>query len=314
MPGALYDRIGSAYDATRRADSYIVGRLLVHLQLQAGQRHLDVACGTGNYSWALAKAGLTVTGVDASPRMITAAVAKGGAQRSAVRASPKAAPRTTPAAGAESAGTGATSAMSFASPLRRPPVWVVGDVRHLPFKGTTFDGATCTLALRYFDDLEVACHEFGRILAGGRLVIFTATPPQIRRYWLRTYFPEMVARVAAQAYPLERIVAALDAAGFVNVRTEPYAVQPDVEDLFLYSGKHRPELYLNPAVRAGMWSFTTLASLEEEAAGCAALRRDLASGRVRTVIHEAAREESRSFVSTTDPGDYLFVIADHGGG
>jgi ubiquinone/menaquinone biosynthesis C-methylase UbiE len=297
MPGALYDRIGSAYDATRRADSYIVGRLLAHLQLQEGQRHLDVACGTGNYSWALAEAGLTVTGVDASLRMITAAVAKGG-QRS----------DKAPSWALQS------SRARHGSPLRRAPAWVVGDVRQLPFKGTTFDGATCTLALRYFDDLEVACHEFGRILAGGRLVIFTATPPQIRRYWLRTYFPEMVSRVAAQAYPLERIVAGLETAGFGNIRTEPYAVTPDVEDLFLYSGKHRPELYLNPAVRAGVWSFTTLASLEEEAAGCAALRRDLASGRVRTVMHEATREEeSRGFISTTEAGDYLFVIADHGG-
>lgn len=293
MPSALYDRIGSAYDATRRADSYIVGRLLTHLQPQAGQRHIDVACGTGNYSWALADAGLAVTGVDASPRMITAAVAKGSTP---IR----------PAAGATSASRGA-------SPPRRPPTWVVGDVTHLPFKETTFDGATITLALRYFDDLEVACHELGRILVGGRLVIFTATPPQIQRYWLRAYFPEMLARVAAQAYPLERIVAGLEAAGFVNVRTEPYAVPPDVEDLFLYSGKHRPELYLNPAVRAGMWSFSTLASLEEESAGCAALRRDLASGRVRTLIREATREESRAFVSTTDAGDYVFVIADHEG-
>jgi ubiquinone/menaquinone biosynthesis C-methylase UbiE len=300
MPSALYDRIGSAYDATRRADSYIVGRLLAHLEPRAGQRHIDVACGTGNYSWALAEAGLAVTGVDASPRMITAAVAKGTPAGGGPR--PVAQPTTS-----------ADRAMRASTP-RRPPAWVVGDVRHLPFKDTTFDGAMCTLALRYFDDLEVACHELGRILAGGRLVIFTATPPQIQRYWLRAYFPEMLARVAAQAYPLERIVAGLEAAGFANIRTEPYAVPRDVEDLFLYSGKHRPELYLNPAVRAGMWSFTTLASLEEEAAGCAALRRDLASGRVRTIIHEATREESRGFVSTTDAGDYLFVIADHAKG
>ena len=303
MPGALYDRIGSAYDATRRADSYIVGRLLAHLAPRAGQRHIDVACGTGNYSWALAEAGLAVTGVDASPRMITAAVAKGAQPGGAM---PAAAPAMIPTGGAD-----------WAMPalrLRRPPAWVVGDVRHLPFKDTTFNGATCTLALRYFEDLEVACHELGRILTGGRLVIFTATPPQIQRYWLRAYFPEMLARVAAQAYPLERIVRGLEAAGFTDIRTEPYAVPRDVQDLFLYSGKHRPELYLNPAVRAGMWSFTTLASLEEEAAGCAALRRDLASGRVRTVMHEATREEARGSVSAADAGDYLFVIADRANG
>lgn len=287
MPSALYDRIGSAYDATRRADSYIASRLLSHLQRGGSRQCIDVACGTGNYSWALAAAGLSVTGIDASRRMVGAAVCKGPTQ---------------------SARRGA----SLPRWVRRPH-WAVGDVTHLPFRDGAFDGATCTLALRYFGDLEAACLELGRVLARGPLVIFTATPAQIRRYWLRAYFPELVARVAAQAYPLSRIAAGLEAAGFTNVRTEPYAVRPDVEDLFLYSGKHRPELYLNPAVRAGMWSFSTLAPINEEAAGCAALRRDLASGRVRSIMTEADREDPRATaLGTSDigTGDYLFVIAE----
>jgi ubiquinone/menaquinone biosynthesis C-methylase UbiE len=286
MPAALYDRIGSAYDATRRADSYIVSRLLAHLEPVAGSHYVDLACGTGNYSLALAAAGLSVVGVDASQRMITAAVGK-------ERRSPSRTPTTRPS---------------------RDPLWTVGEVTGLPFRAGAFDGAACTLALRYFKDLEAACLEFGRILGRGRLVIFTATPNQIRRYWLRVYFPQLVDRVAAQAHPLAQILDGLRAAGFANVRTEPYAVRPDVEDLFLYSGKHRPELYLNPAIRAGMWSFATLASLDEEAAGCAALRRDLASGRIRAVMQDAAREASQDAAASADPGagDYLFVIADRG--
>jgi ubiquinone/menaquinone biosynthesis C-methylase UbiE len=286
MPAALYDRIGSAYDATRCADSYIVGRLLAQLAPVPGGRYVDIACGTGNYSWALAAAGLAVTGVDASRRMISAAVQKdmpSSLQRAAMI------PRWT-----------------------RRPEWVVGDVTRLPFDRGAFDGATCTLALRYFDDLEGAILELARVIDRGRLVIFTATPEQIRRYWLRTYFPDMIARVAAQAYPLDRITVALGAAGFSHVRTEPYAVRPDVEDLFLYSGKHRPELYLNPAVRAGMWSFSTLAALAEEAAGCAELRRDLASSRVRMVMGDAMRQESADApdAAAVPAGDYLFVVAD----
>ncbi len=284
MPAALYDRIGSAYDATRRADSYIVARLLAHLDPAPNERYIDVACGTGNYSWALATAGVSVTGVDASPRMIAAAAGK---------SVPAVARRDTPARW-----------------LRRPQ-WAVGDVSRLPFQDGAFHGATCTLALRYFDDLEASVLEVGRVLTRGPLVIFTATPAQIRRYWLRAYFPDMVARVAAQAHPMQQIIDALRAAGFINVRTEPYVVPPNVEDLFLYSGKHRPELYLNPAVRAGMWSFSTMASLDEEASGCAALRRDVASGRVRTVMHDASFPETREPAAADIPvGDYVFVIAD----
>ena len=278
MPSALYDRIGSAYDATRCADSYIVERLLAQLQPTPGGRYIDVACGTGNYSWALAAAGLAVTGVDASRRMITAAARKG-------RSPPKAHAPSTP-----------------------NPQWVVGDVTRLPFDRGAFDGATCTLALRYFGDLDAAFAELARVVAHGRLVIFTATPEQIRRYWLREYFPAMVARVAEQAYSLARISATLRAAGFSAVRTEPYAVRPDLQDLFLFSGKHRPALYLNPAVRAGMCSFSTLAQLDEEAAGCAELRRDLASGRVRTIMDASVSEEPRE--PATVPGDYIFIVAD----
>lgn len=282
MPAALYDRIGSAYDATRRADSYIVARLLAHLDPAPGEQYIDVACGTGNYSLAMAAAGVSVTGVDASARMVAAAAGK------VTPALPRTPERW----------------------LRRPK-WVVGDVSRLPFEDRAFHGALCTLALRYFADLEAAIFEVGRVLARGPLVIFTATPAQIRRYWLRAYFPDMLARVAAQAYPMQRIIEALRAAGFMNVRTEPYVVPPNVEDLFLYSGKHRPELYLNPAVRAGMWSFSTLASLDEEASGCAALRRDVASGRVRAVMNDAAYPEKREPPAADIPvGDYVFVIAD----
>ena len=284
MPAALYDRIGSAYDATRRADSYIVARLLSHLDPTPSEQYIDVACGTGNYSWALASSGVTVTGVDASPRMIAAA-----------------------------AGTAVPSLLRRDTPDRwlRRPQWIVGDVTRLPFEDGAFHGATCTLALRYFDDLEASLLEVSRVLTRGPLVIFTATPAQIRRYWLRAYFPDMLARVAAQAYPMQRIIDALRAAGFSNVRTEPYVVPPNVEDLFLYSGKHRPELYLNPAVRAGMWSFSTMASLDEEASGCAALRRDVASGRVRAVMHDAGHLETREPAAADIPvGDYVFVTAD----
>ena len=40
-----YDTIGVGYDATRRADPYIAGRLAHHLAIGAESTYLDVACG-----------------------------------------------------------------------------------------------------------------------------------------------------------------------------------------------------------------------------------------------------------------------------
>ena len=77
---ALYDQIGVGYDTTRRADPGIVQTILRLLDVPAGSRCLDIACGTGNYTIALAEAGLNVTGVDVSQQMLTAAQAKPSAR------------------------------------------------------------------------------------------------------------------------------------------------------------------------------------------------------------------------------------------
>lgn len=67
---ALYDRIGLDYDTTRKADPEIVARLLEYLKPDPAGRYLDVACGTGNYTIALAEAGVHMVGVDRSVQMI----------------------------------------------------------------------------------------------------------------------------------------------------------------------------------------------------------------------------------------------------
>jgi ubiquinone/menaquinone biosynthesis C-methylase UbiE len=78
---AHYDQIGGGYDATRRADPDIAWRLQELLGLPAGWRCLDVGCGTGSYTLALAAAGLQMVGVDVSRHMLEAARAKKGAAR-----------------------------------------------------------------------------------------------------------------------------------------------------------------------------------------------------------------------------------------
>ena len=46
---------------------------------------------------------------------------------------------------------------------------------------------------------------------------------------------------------------------FGSIHTEPYELSDALQDLFLYSGKHRPALYLDPRIRAGISTFAALA-------------------------------------------------------
>src|SRR5688500_1093227 len=66
----LYDRIGTHYDVTRRADPYLVERLSHHLGGEPTGTYLDLACGTGNYTVAVAHTGRRMHGIDQSQRMI----------------------------------------------------------------------------------------------------------------------------------------------------------------------------------------------------------------------------------------------------
>lgn len=256
---ALYDRIGRGYDRTRRADPGVLRRLIELLAPEAGRSYVDAACGTGNYTLALAAAGVSITGFDASRDMIAAAEAK---------------PRP-----------------------RQLRQWLVADAAATPFEDGAFAGAVCTLAIHHFPDLPAALGELGRIVdaARGRLVIFTSLPEQMRHYWLGRYFPEMMRRSADQMLDAETIETGLAGAGFSRVDFEPYSVAPDLEDSFLYSGKHRPERYLDPEFRAGISSFANLCAADELANGLARLSDDIASGAIAEAEYAG--------------GDYLFARA-----
>jgi ubiquinone/menaquinone biosynthesis C-methylase UbiE len=66
----VYQMIGKSYNETRRADPYIASRLSFHLQIRADSRYLDVACGTANYTQAMAAIGGTWHGLDESAIII----------------------------------------------------------------------------------------------------------------------------------------------------------------------------------------------------------------------------------------------------
>ena len=254
----LYDHIGINYDATRRADPYLTGRLAHHVGLQCSQRYLDIACGTGNYTVELAARGGCWYGVDVSSGMLRSARHKDGGIH-----------------------------------------FVRGDAAALPFHNGSFDGAICTMALHHFADLVPVFRQAFRVLRQGRLVIFTSTCEQLANYWLNEYFPIAMARSAGQMPPTNLVLRALNEADFALTHIEQYYVRPDLQDLFLYAGKHRPELYLSDTVRQGISTFSTLADPVELEEGCARLRRDIESGFIKQVTDKYRN----------DGGDYVLIVA-----
>jgi ubiquinone/menaquinone biosynthesis C-methylase UbiE len=114
--------------------------------LQAGERVLDVACGTGLIARLAAErvgpAG-SVTAIDIAPDMIDVA-------------------RTIP------------------SPTGPQIEWHVGDATFLPFADNAYDVVVCQMGLMFMEDRSAALAEMRRVLArGGRLVV--NTPGRIHR-------------------------------------------------------------------------------------------------------------------------------------
>jgi SAM-dependent methyltransferase len=180
--------------------------------------------------------------------------------------------------------------------------WQWADAASLPFADASFDGAICTLAIHHFHELDLPFREMRRVLRSGPLVLFTGFAEQMRNYWLCHYFPEMMRR-SIENMPAEiDIREALGGAGFNRIESLPFFVTPTLQDLFLYSGKDRPGLYLDPTIRGNISSFARLSPPDELARGLDALAADLKSG-----SFDAVRDRYQS-----RHGDYAFVVAHTG--
>jgi len=109
--------------------------LLKWLQPRAGEKVLDVACGSGTFAIRLAGAGCIVTGIDSS-------------------------------------GAAVTRAKKLATALRAPCEFSVQDVEHVGLKDARFDIVVCSSALQLFKrDLD-ALREMCRVLKpSGRLLL-----------------------------------------------------------------------------------------------------------------------------------------------
>lgn len=169
----------------------------------------------------------------------------------------------------------------------------------LPFRDLQFAGAVCIWAHHHFSDPVAGFREIRRVLApGARIVVFSCTAEQIRGYWLAEYFPAMMER-AVRAHIGIDAAGLLRTAGFRVECEESYEIADDLTDLFLYSGKHRPELYLDPRMRAGISAFARADVPDAIDRGLERLGSDIASGQIAGVMRRFAH----------DRGDCMFTIA-----
>jgi ubiquinone/menaquinone biosynthesis C-methylase UbiE len=261
-PEKLYDKTGKGYNSTRQADPYLTEALVHHLQPQENKLYLDLGCGTGNYAIALTQKGYNFTGVDPSEKML----------KEAIRKKPE-------------------------------MTWLPGFAEEIPALAEAFDGAIATLTIHHWKDVARGFRELHRVLKpGSRIVIFSSTPAQMQHYWLCHYFPEML-RVSMEQMPgYEATTGSLRAAGFSITSEETYEVKDNLKDLFLYSGKNKPEMYFEENVRKGISSFSALAHREEVEQGLLQLQADISSNQFNRVKAEFAHQG----------GDYLFLVAEKG--
>lgn len=260
MNSSIYNKIGINYNQTRKADTYLTEQFLKHLNPKKEGLYLDVGCGTGNYTNALQKKGFEFIGIDPSIEML-----------------------------------------KKAHSVNKDIKWEFAAAEKTNLPQQSLDGIIATLTIHHWKNLTRAFSELDYILKpNGKIVIFTATPQQMKGYWLNHYFPKMLEDSMTQMPSMEVIENAMQLSGLKISKTELYNIKPDLEDQFLYSGKKNPELYFDASIRHGISSFSALANIDEVEQGLNNLRADIDSGKINEIIKSYENKH----------GDYLYIIAE----
>jgi SAM-dependent methyltransferase len=142
----------------------------------------------------------------------------------------------------------------------------------LPFDDDAVDAAMAVLTVHHWPDLERGLREMRRV-ARERVLIVSADPDALDRFWLADYAPEMIA-VERRRYPtLDTVARAL--AGRIEI--QPLPIPIDCVDGFSEAFYARPEAFLDDAVRRSQsaWGFVDVAVQRRMVER---LRTDLASG------------------------------------
>lgn len=233
-----YDTIGTGYNITRHADPYITARLLHHLQPTPDKLYLDIGCGTGNYTIALAEKGFRFVGVEPSEQMLT----EGRARNDTI--------------------------VWLQGTAEQIPA------EDKVFRG----GIGTLTIHHWTDLKKAFAEIDRVLSYNSKFVLFTSTPEQMKRYWLNHYFPKMLQSSIVQMPSLEDIQKAIEQSELVIKNTEKYFIKDDLQDRFLFVGKNNPALYFDETIRRGISSFSSLANIMEVEQGLSNLKSDLETG------------------------------------
>ena len=168
---AMFESIAGRYDLLNRVLSLGLDRrwrrrAAALAAVKAGERVLDVCCGSGDLAreFVRAEPGLEmVVGVDFSEGMLAQARGKGPIR----------------VAGEGAGGSDRYKQLSIH--------WLCGDAERLGFAGESFDCVSCAFGVRNLGSVSAGLGEMRRVLVpGGRLVILEFSVPENR--WLRRLY------------------------------------------------------------------------------------------------------------------------------
>ncbi|HEY9074914.1 MAG TPA: class I SAM-dependent methyltransferase [Anaerolineaceae bacterium] len=200
-----YDQLAQEYARHRRVMPAVLRALLAGGRLAAGSRCLDVGCGTGNYTLALAQAaGCRCTGIDPSAQMLEQAAA-------------------------QAAQIGGNLPVEF----------FPGSAGRLDFPAETFDLVFSVDVIHHVPDRAAYFAEAWRVLKpGGRLCTVTDSEQIIRsRQPLSVYFPETI-EFELKRYPsIPSLREMMERAGFSDLDEEEVAFPYQVKDIEVYRAK-----------------------------------------------------------------------------
>jgi demethylmenaquinone methyltransferase / 2-methoxy-6-polyprenyl-1,4-benzoquinol methylase len=160
--GDLFATIARRYDLLNDLQSFGLHRLwkrrvVALAAVKAGDRALDLCCGTGDIALALAQHGAEVTGLDFSDKMLE--VAQTRLLRSKLN----------------------TQNLKF----------LQGDAEKLPFPDNSFDAVTMGYGLRNLSSWEIGLREMIRVAKpGGRIVVLDFGKPA-NPLWRTLYFTHL---------------------------------------------------------------------------------------------------------------------------
>ncbi|MEH2291185.1 class I SAM-dependent methyltransferase [Nostoc sp.] len=154
--------------------------------------------------------------------------------------------------------------------------WFTGHAENLPLTDKSVDGVVSILTIHHFSNLEKAFQEIHRVIKDGTIVLLTFDIRLAQKIWLYDYFP-FLWEDALRLLPLNELTNLMHSNTKRRVEAIPFLLPHDLSDLFAAAAWRRPELYLQPEVRASISSFA-LANQDLVEQGLQLLAADLSSG------------------------------------